>query len=218
MLIAAGKELPPRKSAMAVVRELGLRGLYKGASACLLRDVPFSGIYFPCYAAMRTHFAEQTDDGNPKPHHLLIAGAIAGIPAAGLVTPADVIKTRLQVVARSGEATYTGISDAFFKIWQQEGVAALFKGALMRVARSSPQFGVTLVSYEMLHSSLAGPDSHGHTAPTNAPVPWEDMEAYRRSAMEEQSTSVIRTLKPLLGGGGGGGGGRGGGGEGNASH
>ena len=198
MLIAAGKEPPLRKSAMGIVRELGLGGLYKGSSACLLRDVPFSGIYFPCYAAMRAHFAAQTPDGNPKPHHLLIAGAIAGIPAAGLVTPADVIKTRLQVVARSGDQVYTGITDAFVKILQQEGVSGLYKGALMRVARSSPQFGVTLVSYELLHNNLAGPNSKA-APPTNAPVPWEDLDNYRRKSMEERTTSVLRTLKPFLG-------------------
>jgi solute carrier family 25 aspartate/glutamate transporter 12/13 len=31
----------PRKGAMHVVRSLGLLGLYKGASACLARDIPF---------------------------------------------------------------------------------------------------------------------------------------------------------------------------------
>lgn len=32
-----------------------------------------------------------------------------GVPAAYLVTPADVIKTRLQVAARAGQTTYSGV-------------------------------------------------------------------------------------------------------------
>lgn len=33
------------KGAVHVIRQLGLVGLYKGAGACALRDVPFSMIY-----------------------------------------------------------------------------------------------------------------------------------------------------------------------------
>lgn len=118
------------------------------------------------------------------------------MPAASLVTPADVIKTRLQVAARAGQTTYTGVIDCFRKILKEEGFRAFWKGAggeythththmLMqivvsqlgivarcggcyclegskettlsfsnlpsaRVCRSSPQFGVTLVTYELL--------------------------------------------------------------------
>lgn len=53
----------------------------------------------------------------------------AGMPAASLVTPADVIKTRLQVAARAGQTTYSGVVDCFVKILREEGPKALWKGA-----------------------------------------------------------------------------------------
>ncbi|XP_004767898.1 calcium-binding mitochondrial carrier protein Aralar2 isoform X4 [Mustela erminea] len=119
-----------------------------GAKACFLRDIPFSAIYFPCYAHVKASFANE--DGQISPGSLLLAGAIAGMPAASLVTPADVIKTRLQVAARAGQTTYSGVVDCFRKILREEGPKALWKGAGARVFRSSPQFGVTLLTYELL--------------------------------------------------------------------
>uniref|UniRef100_A0A8V0ZX80 Solute carrier family 25 member 12 n=1 Tax=Gallus gallus TaxID=9031 RepID=A0A8V0ZX80_CHICK len=109
----------PRVSALSVMKDLGLLGLYKGAKACFLRDIPFSAIYFPVYA-----------------HSKLML--------------ADVIKTRLQVAARAGQTTYSGVIDCFGKILREEGPSAFWKGAAARVFRSSPQFGVTLVTYELL--------------------------------------------------------------------
>ena len=41
------------KGAVHIIRQLGLLGLYKGASACLLRDIPFSAIYFPAYSHLK---------------------------------------------------------------------------------------------------------------------------------------------------------------------
>eukprot|EP00092_Neocalanus_flemingeri_P036323 GFUD01039545.1.p1 GENE.GFUD01039545.1~~GFUD01039545.1.p1 ORF type:complete len:696 (+),score=160.55 GFUD01039545.1:64-2151(+) len=137
-----------RVSAWGVVKELGFFGLYKGSRACFMRDVPFSMIYFPSYAHLKAEFADE--NGYNSPLSLLTAGAIAGMPAASLVTPADVIKTRLQVVARAGQTTYTGTLDAARKIYAEEGFMAFWKGAVARMCRSSPQFGVTLVTYELL--------------------------------------------------------------------
>jgi hypothetical protein len=40
----------------------------------------------------------------------------SSVPAAFLVTPPDLIKTRLQVVAQTGQTKYSGTIDAFKKI------------------------------------------------------------------------------------------------------
>uniref|UniRef100_A0A8C1NWQ5 Solute carrier family 25 member 13 n=1 Tax=Cyprinus carpio TaxID=7962 RepID=A0A8C1NWQ5_CYPCA len=125
----------PRVSALSVIRDLGFFGLYKGAKACFLRDIPFSAIYFPCYA--HTKAALTDEDGRVGPGRLLLAGVLAGMPAASLVTPADVIKTRLQVAARAGQTTYNGLIDCFWKILREEGPRAFWKG-------------YTLVTYELL--------------------------------------------------------------------
>uniref|UniRef100_A0A8K9X973 Solute carrier family 25 member 13 n=1 Tax=Oncorhynchus mykiss TaxID=8022 RepID=A0A8K9X973_ONCMY len=117
----------PRVSAISVIKDLGFFGLYKGAKACFLRDIPFSAIYFPCYAHVKTYMSDE--DGRIGPGKLLFSGAIAGMPAASLVTPADVIKTRLQVAARAGQTTYSGLVDCFWKILKEEGPRAFWKGA-----------------------------------------------------------------------------------------
>ncbi|OBZ79884.1 Calcium-binding mitochondrial carrier protein Aralar1 [Grifola frondosa] len=140
------------KAATHIIRQLGLLGLYRGASACLLRDIPFSAIYFPSYAHLKKDIFHEGYNGK----HLsffetLASAAIAGMPAAYFTTPADVVKTRLQVEARTGQTHYKGMGDAFVKIYREEGFKAFFKGGAARVVRSSPQFGFTLVAYEYLH-------------------------------------------------------------------
>jgi solute carrier family 25 (mitochondrial aspartate/glutamate transporter), member 12/13 len=155
--VAKSVEGAPKRSAMWIVRNLGLVGLYKGASACLLRDVPFSAIYFPAYAHLKSDVFGESPTKKLGVLQLLTAGAIAGMPAAYLTTPCDVIKTRLQVEARKGDTAYTGLRHAAKTIWKEEGFRAFFKGGPARIMRSSPQFGFTLAAYEVLQTALPYP-------------------------------------------------------------
>ncbi|BFZ22432.1 hypothetical protein BsWGS_25470 [Bradybaena similaris] len=139
-------------SAISVIRDLGFFGLYKGSKACFLRDIPFSAIYFPAYAHAKKLMADE--NGYNSPGTLLLSATLAGMPAAFIPTPADVIKTRLQVAARKGQTTYTGVIDCARKIMHEEGFGAFWKGGPARVFRSSPQFGVTLLTYELLQRML----------------------------------------------------------------
>lgn len=148
------KYLSKGDGALKIIRGLGFRGLYKGASACFLRDIPFSAMYFPIYNHLKKDVFMESEGKDIGFIRLLASGSIAAIPAAFLVTPADVIKTRLQVIARTSQQSYTGIYDAILKIYSTEGFSAFFKGSLARVLRSSPQFGITLVSYEFLKTTF----------------------------------------------------------------
>lgn len=139
------------------ISNLGLRGLYKGASACLARDVPFSAIYFPTYNHLKKDMFHESPTKKLGILQLLSAGAIAGMPAAYLTTPFDVIKTRLQVETRKGETAYTGLTHAARTILKEEGATAFFKGGPARIMRSSPQFGFTLAAYEFLQRAIPYP-------------------------------------------------------------
>ncbi len=59
--------------------------------------------------------------------------------------------------------------DCFWKILTLEGPSAFFKGVMPRVFRSGPQFGVTLLAYELLHDFFRGSDDFS-TPPTNVPI------------------------------------------------
>eukprot|EP00164_Ancoracysta_twista_P015051 GFYU01024717.1.p1 GENE.GFYU01024717.1~~GFYU01024717.1.p1 ORF type:complete len:376 (-),score=114.45 GFYU01024717.1:181-1308(-) len=190
--IARG-ELPkntqlPSKTAIDIAREVGFGGMYKGAGACFLRDSPFAGIYFPAYAAAKKNIGDTTQNSKLSMSEVLMAGTIAGLPAAWITTPADVIKTRLQVEARKGESTYRGIGDCFWKILRQEGSRAFFKGATLRCARSCPQFGVTLLAYEALQGFFA--PNIAPRPPTNAPV-GEDLESVRKHRLVARVTGGL---------------------------
>jgi len=177
------------RGAIHIIRQLGLLGLYRGASACLLRDIPFSAIYFTSYSHLKSDVFHEGYNGKRLSFlETLGAAAIAGMPAAYLTTPADVVKTRLQVEARKGQTHYAGLRDAFVKIYREEGFRALFKGGPARVIRSSPQFGFTLLAYETLKSSL--------------PYPWDDkphqMETALTSRPDEMSKVRARNALKIL--------------------
>ncbi|SJM87260.1 probable Mitochondrial aspartate-glutamate transporter AGC1 [Zygosaccharomyces bailii] len=150
-------------SALGIVKKLGFMGLYKGVLACLMRDVPFSAIYFPTYAHVKKNIfnlnpQSTTGRSRLKTWELLLSGALAGMPAAFLTTPCDVIKTRLQIDPRKGEIRYHGIAHAARTIMKEEGFKSFFKGGGARVLRSSPQFGFTLAAYEMFKGVFPLPD------------------------------------------------------------
>ena len=59
--------------------------VFQGARACFLRDIPFSGIYFPTYAHLKEYFKDES--GYTGAGGLFAAAMIAGKKSAFCCLP-----------------------------------------------------------------------------------------------------------------------------------
>lgn len=76
-----------------MIKQFGVRGLFKGLLPTIMRDAPFSSVYWATYETFK-RFKEITQ---PNLLESFMGGAIAGGLAAFLTCPFDVIKTHQQV-------------------------------------------------------------------------------------------------------------------------
>ncbi|XP_010764859.1 solute carrier family 25 member 55a [Notothenia coriiceps] len=142
---------PRAVSATQIAKELfhthGIQGLYKGLGATLIRDVPFSIVYFPLFANLNRLGKPSPDAASPF-YWAFMSGCVAGSTAAVAVNPCDVVKTRLQSLNKgSAEEAYSGVVDCVSKIMRKEGPSAFLKGAGCRALVIAPLFGIAQVMY-----------------------------------------------------------------------
>ncbi|XP_067448455.1 mitochondrial glutamate carrier 1-like [Thunnus thynnus] len=141
-----------RVSAMQITRELlrtkGVTALYRGLAATLMRDIPFSVVYFPLFAHLH-QLGQQSSENPTVPFYWsFMSGCLAGSIAAVAVSPCDVVKTRLQSLKKgANEETYNGVVDCVRKIMRKEGPRAFLKGASCRALVIAPLFGIAQVVY-----------------------------------------------------------------------
>jgi len=121
----------------------GIRGFYRGWCSTLIRDVPFSFLYFPMYAEL--HNSESFGSGESFKGNLA-AGMISGAIAGGLSTPTDVIKTRLQ--NQNPNEPKMSWQQCFSNV-KGEGVKAFYKGAGPRMICIGSLFAVAQGFYEL---------------------------------------------------------------------
>ena len=145
-LLVAGAAKAPRAApsgslatARAIFRRHGVRGMFQGFGATVLRSTQAKTLYFVSFEwATRTLAPAAAADEVPL-IACFMAGGFAGAMAwcAGPVYPTDVIKTRLQLDhSDPARRIYSGFGDCLRQTVQQEGLHALFKGFMPCLARA----------------------------------------------------------------------------------
>lgn len=139
------------KGIRANIQANGFLSLWKGLLPTLWRDVPFSGIYWTGYQSIKSILIpkDKPISSNQIFFRTFLAGAASGACAAVAVTPADVAKTRSQMILVDYLSTRKNTLAILRQVWKAEGLRGIFAGVSARLIRVPPACAIMISSYEV---------------------------------------------------------------------
>ncbi|XP_076835318.1 solute carrier family 25 member 47-B isoform X1 [Brachyhypopomus gauderio] len=150
-------------------RHEGVYGFYKGMSMPMTTVSITSSVLFGTYRNVLQVFRQlrcrSADAPNAK-FDIFLSGLAAGIAQVSVMSPADIVKVRLQCQTEpylgsdlKAKAKYRGPVHCLFTIAHEEGVLGLYKGASALALRDGPSFATYFLVYYSLCEWLS-PDKH----------------------------------------------------------
>ena len=128
----------------SIYKNEGLKGLFRGVDAAILRTGAGSAVQLPIYNFTKDELLKfDLFEQGPALH--LSASVIAGFGVGIVMNPWDVILTR--VYNQKGDL-YKGPLDCFIKTVKSEGFDALYKGFEAQMLRIAPHTVLTLMFME----------------------------------------------------------------------
>ncbi|CAB9510150.1 Congested-like trachea protein [Seminavis robusta] len=139
-----------------VLRQGGVRSLFKGTALTLMRDTPGSMAWFGVYEyAKKEMMRVQGIDpatGTLSPLAVLTAGGLAGMACWTVAIPSDVLKSRYQ---SAPEGTYTGLMHVYSEVMKTEGIGGFFTGIRPALIRAFPANAACFFGMEVARKALA---------------------------------------------------------------
>lgn len=150
--------LEMKKAIQSSVRNEGIFSLWRGLGPTILRDVPFSALYWLNYEFLKQRYSQ----ADPTFWFSFFAGAASGTVAAVVTLPFDVVKTHRQIELGEMEAEKVSRSRALpsarkqsnatsallKRIYSQRGIRGLFAGIVPRIIKVAPACAIMISTYE----------------------------------------------------------------------
>lgn len=163
-LSGEGGKAPQYKSSFqafsAIAKEEGVRAMYKGLSAGLLRQATYGTTRFGVYNNLSRTLAPKDENGNPKPLNFLMklaAGSMAGAVGAVVGTPAEISLIRMTSDGRlppDQRRGYKNVFDALARISKEEGFFTMWRGCGPTVGRAVILNAAQLGTYDQAKQML----------------------------------------------------------------
>jgi hypothetical protein len=176
--------------AISILRNEGIRALYRGFGVAVVAGAPASCLYFTSYELSKTEMLSRVKRPSPLTASAihLAAGLVAEAASCVLWVPIDVIKVRMQVQKKSPSSRrlYTNAFDAMRHIVRTEGLHGLYRGYGATLTTFGPFSGLYFVIYEKL-KSLASTT----TTTTTLPLPSSSSSSSSSSTSSSLSSSSL---------------------------
>jgi len=157
-----------------ILYQNGVKGLFRGMSATIYREVPGYGSQFYVYEKLKRKFSgwnTKRNGGEPAPlgaAPLIMAGGLAGIIGWVVSYPMDYVKSQIQAEPFDKRSPYKKnpylLDGGFFNCWrytvQNFGHKALWRGFIPCVARAFPANGAGFLAYELTLKFIQGMDAN----------------------------------------------------------
>lgn len=150
--------------ASRIVGEEGFRAFWKGNLVTIAHRLPYSSVSFYAYERYKNlvqlipGLESQSENVSADLLVRFMCGGLAGITAATVTYPLDLVRTRL--AAQTNVTYYRGIWHALRTISREEGLLGLYKGLGATLLGVGPSIAISFSVYETLRSSwqLQRPD------------------------------------------------------------
>ncbi|TSK20195.1 Solute carrier family 25 member 40 [Bagarius yarrelli] len=138
----------------SAVHTEGWLALWRGLGPTLLRDVPFSAMYWYNYEKGKAWLCRYNKTTEPTFSITFLSGAVSGSIASIVTLPFDVVKTRRQVELGELQArkltpqTSSSTYKVMKRIVAERGFQGLFAGFLPRLIKVAPACAIMISTYE----------------------------------------------------------------------
>ncbi|MCJ1473334.1 hypothetical protein MMC13_001985 [Lambiella insularis] len=135
-----------------IARNEGLSSLWRGLSPTLVMAIPANVIYFTGYDSLRTSSRSPIKTYVSDAYAPLIAGSIARVAAATVISPIEMFRTRMQATSGTGvfRNTLLGLQDMV----KAQGYTSLWRGLTLTMWRDVPFSGIYWWGYEATRNAL----------------------------------------------------------------
>lgn len=128
----------------------GVKGLFSGIAPTLLRDVPFSGLYFMFYTQLKQLSILESVPDSKLPMLHFTCGVTAGMTASLITQPADVLKTHMQLYPHR----YGRLRNAVKFVYERDGIEGFWRGIVPRTIRRTLMAALAWTVYEEVAKSI----------------------------------------------------------------
>lgn len=156
-----------------ILREGGVRGLYRGLTPSLLGIVPYAGIDLMVFNTLKERWlAEQRRQRilhqqtaspenraqnwpiTPNVPTLLAFGAISSTLGQIVAYPLQLVRTRMQADKAGELRKYKSMVDCFLHTMRRDGVVGLYRGIGPNVLKNVPSISISYAVFETVSSKL----------------------------------------------------------------